>query len=469
MPINSFLKFLSQKVGEATTSAEVNIDGHWMRLHLAIERIGDYRNASELVPLFTHYNGYIREAAISQSSTLDDTSFIPCLIERLNDWVPQVRLAARNALKLRLVPENVPLFVSLSPDLAKLHYRSRDNHGVILAEIHEFIRRPENLPFVVKGLHSSDIKVARECFRLLLGTNGLSPHDLAYYALRSKDLVVAMEAIRLIAALPEADRLAAIETGLRSPFSSLKAAMLLSLLRSASSRKRAFTEAMLFDRHQTVREIACTWLEGQGDEIKQRYLATLNLNQPAYKIRCALWAVGKYRIQDAVPIVRSLLDASSSKVRSAAILTCAKLNPESANEMLEVALKDTWPGTNKVAVQLVRLYGACVPHAQLLRLLETPERVVVATRIAREAGKWLWLFIVLEAFLLWRNRNDVLVSHIASDIGTWLEMDKQDYSNPSQAYVDLIKVQLHRGALDGLERSVRERLAFILQCSGIQI
>lgn len=468
MLIDLFLKLASRQSGKNTASEQVRVDGNWIDLRSAIEAIRQCWNIAELLPFLSHYSGYIREAAVTQGAMLKDASIIGPLIDRLNDWVPQVRLAAQNALRANLVSENVPHLVTLLPEFAKLQNRGRDKHALLLADIEQFIKRPEHISAVVDGLSSADSKVVRACYRLLLDSDAVAKTELAYFGLRSKDLLVAVEAIRLLDALREPDRLHGVEIGLRSPFSSLRSTMLLALLRSTSEKKIPVAISMLFDRQQTVREIACGWLAEQGDQVSKHYLDVLEDSaQPVYKIRCALWALVKFQLREALPIAQRLTGSPSPKVRAAAILSCAKLDPENVGKLLEVALTDEWPGTNKVAIQLTRLSGEKVTYPLLQRLLLVPERVQVALQISRSNGKWEWLLTLLDTILIWRNKNEGLVQLAMQDLQEWIRLDSGNFTSPARAYVDLLKVQVQGRVLEDLNPGCRERLAFILECVGV--
>src|SRR5579884_2345893 len=55
-----------------------------------------------LVPLLSHRSGYVREAAVIRAGELCLPTLLPQLMPRVNDWVPQVRHAARMAVEAYL-------------------------------------------------------------------------------------------------------------------------------------------------------------------------------------------------------------------------------------------------------------------------------------------------------------------------------------------------------------------------------
>lgn len=41
-----------------------------------------------------HYSGYVRQAALDRAAELRSLDLLPAIVDRLNDWVPQVRQRA---------------------------------------------------------------------------------------------------------------------------------------------------------------------------------------------------------------------------------------------------------------------------------------------------------------------------------------------------------------------------------------
>jgi hypothetical protein len=224
---------------------------------------------------------------------------------------------------------------------------------------------------------------------------------------------------------------------------------------------------MLFDRQQTVREIACDWLTGQGKDVAKHYIAVLEgASQPANKIRCALWAIVKFKWLDALPLAQRLMNHSSPKVRSSAILTCAKLDSKSIENLIEIALADDWPSINKVAAQLVRISGLRAPYSSVQKLLQSADQALVGLQIARANGKWDWLLALFDAILIWRGSNETIVEYALSEMRVWIQLDSSSYANPTRGQSDLLKVQMQRGVLENCP-GYAEQLKFILQCTGV--
>ena len=65
-------------------------------------------------------NGFVREDAVKRLAKVATGEELPYLLLRLNDWVPQVRDAAREAVLARITPEYAPHFVTYLATFARL-------------------------------------------------------------------------------------------------------------------------------------------------------------------------------------------------------------------------------------------------------------------------------------------------------------------------------------------------------------
>lgn len=75
-----------------------------------------------------HWDGYMREAALRMPSALRLTPFwVAAIVQRLNDWVPQVRRAAMDCLTSVLLKADVSVLIDVATSL--LHRRRQWKRG----------------------------------------------------------------------------------------------------------------------------------------------------------------------------------------------------------------------------------------------------------------------------------------------------------------------------------------------------
>ncbi|NHZ91257.1 hypothetical protein F2P45_19880 [Massilia sp. CCM 8733] len=101
------------------------------------------------------HGGLIREAAVRECGTLSDPRILPLLIPRLNDWVPQVRDGAREAM-LSLV-ERVPTSASLAI-LARVRHllnAGRTDHRPWVDAYEKALIRVSGVPALLEGVQDA--------------------------------------------------------------------------------------------------------------------------------------------------------------------------------------------------------------------------------------------------------------------------------------------------------------------------
>jgi hypothetical protein len=98
----------------------------------------------DLLLMAEHWNGFKRENAVRRLGMLGNPIAIPKLVVRVNDWVPQVREAARKALLKLMTPKNAKAFAECLPDIFHLKTCGRDNHTQFIAEVQTYLLKDEN-------------------------------------------------------------------------------------------------------------------------------------------------------------------------------------------------------------------------------------------------------------------------------------------------------------------------------------
>ena len=130
-----------------------------------------------------HPKGRLREAACR----LLGIEGLRYLLLRLNDWVPQVRNAARAVLD-DLIGESPQIWVDCLPLLCRLESCGRDKHGPFLERVDGSLRNPRAKAAVTAGLQSENLIVARRCF--VLAMNHADPFEILTQALVHNDMGV---------------------------------------------------------------------------------------------------------------------------------------------------------------------------------------------------------------------------------------------------------------------------------------
>ena len=106
----------------------------------------------EFLSMCEHRNGYRREKAVRRLGMLGNPLAIPKLIVRANDWVPQVRTAAREAILQLAVHNNAEVFIQCLPELYHLKKCRRYNHNRLIKSVETFLLSKENVTYLINNI-----------------------------------------------------------------------------------------------------------------------------------------------------------------------------------------------------------------------------------------------------------------------------------------------------------------------------
>ena len=95
------------------------------RRNEALELLANANGSGTWIELSTHYNGFVREVAVRALSRDCSPQALVALIERLNDWVPQIRDLALSGLNNYLNPAQAPALLYALESIMALAARQR--------------------------------------------------------------------------------------------------------------------------------------------------------------------------------------------------------------------------------------------------------------------------------------------------------------------------------------------------------
>lgn len=121
-----------------------------------------------LIQMTKSYDGYDRELAVRRLGDLGSPLAIPALLNRVNDWVPQVRRAALVALNGLLRPGHAQAVIDSLPAVQHLKHCGRADHTAFISSVFGFLLGDKNRGLVLNGIAHSNPQVARICVRLCL-------------------------------------------------------------------------------------------------------------------------------------------------------------------------------------------------------------------------------------------------------------------------------------------------------------
>ncbi len=190
-----WLTRLARKQGQPATYEDY-------RRNEALEILAHFGNTGTWADESNHANGFVREVAVRELCRQPSAEALAVLIERLNDWVPQVRDLAAAGLQHYLSPAHIQAWLSVLEPLMALAAQRRVDHSQTLSTIRAMLQSAECRDEVHADFLNRQGKSARYLFTLLL-ENPQNPETLLRSALTHRELTVRLMAVSASATLPE--------------------------------------------------------------------------------------------------------------------------------------------------------------------------------------------------------------------------------------------------------------------------
>lgn len=311
----------------------------------------DYSYSNETDPrkrlecLTRHYNGHIRQRAVLCLGLMKEGEALPSIIKRVNDWVSQVRDAARQSIRQFMTPESAGWLVECLPDFYALLNTRRDNHALLVDEIVSFLARPEHCAALMNGLASPQKEVAQLALALLLEHQLLAVDVIFESTRRHKSAAVRLAAARALLAQPELitqERLFALLTDRYAP---VRQAALNHVADKARDVPVSLLLELLCDRNEVVRKRAAKLLIARGQPVLAHYLSIFSdENQKLSRRRIALLALDEQKYENVLALAADCLKSSNKALCKTALqITVHRLQENAREVLLEAMAHPAYP------------------------------------------------------------------------------------------------------------------------------
>ncbi len=351
--------------------------------------LAQFDAAQDIAPFARHYNGHVREAALVRCVALNQPALLPIVASRLNDWVHQVRDAARAGI-MAMAPACAPAdLLGILPAVQHLRDARRTDHADWVAGFEAMLAARLTASDIAAGIASPEIAVSRAAFQLARNCRLVDHHDLIALAIdRRGDIVLAQAARALIEAAPLSERKTWYATLANSHFLLLRVASLRARLEEPSDAARALAFATLGDRAASMRDVAERHLRSRDVDLRNWYRGLLL--DAATPARMVCIALGALRHQDDIALVATFTREPVPAVRAAALAAWLRLAPGSKDEIALQALRDTAPALRRFAMTIVRKHRAYIPFEQASAILTGPGDEKHLLGFAK-MEQWRWL------------------------------------------------------------------------------
>ena len=247
------------------------------RHHEALEALAACEGHADWLTLSTHGNGFVREVAVRELSEQPSPDALAALLERVNDWVPQIRQLALDGVQRYLEPEHVPALLHALQPLMALAERKRADHGPTLAATRAVLQTPEVRNEVEAAFSARHGKAGRFLFELLLEASD-EPAALLGQALHHREMTVRQLAVLACQALPAELARPLLLDAFKTPGASVRVNALRYLLPLLDDPRALLRDALL-DPSPAVRCLA-RWTAPRW-QVDAREVLNVRLHQSA--------------------------------------------------------------------------------------------------------------------------------------------------------------------------------------------
>ena len=246
------------------------------RRNEALEILAHFNNTGTWADVSNHSNGFVREVAVRELCRQPSPEALAVLIERLNDWVPQVRDLAAEGLKHYLSPDHTQAWLSALEPLMALAAQRRVDHAQTLSAVRAMLQSVDCWDEVYADFLNRQGKAARYLFTLLLEAPE-SPETLIRSALAHRELTVRLMAVSASLTLPATQSLPLLLEAMSHPGAKIRVRVLYALLPLLVDPKPVLRETLL-DVSPAVRNLAL-WAAARND-VDAHAVLTERLRQP---------------------------------------------------------------------------------------------------------------------------------------------------------------------------------------------
>jgi hypothetical protein len=379
-----------------------------------------------------HHNGRVREAALKRAAELRAVDLLPAIVDRLNDWVPQVRERAQALVLDWHALLDADAATHLLGKVQRLRVAGRADHSAWLRAFEQAFVARVGADRIAAEVAGADAIVARTCFRLLDEHALADPAAWVRAGLSNRtDIVIAHKAAEGLNRLRADDREVLVRLALRSHFGMVRAIALRALLSGATDAHRPLAIEMLTDPHGWVRLVARSWLERQGVDCAPLFAARLEAPGSSISVlRACLMGLAETGRRDHLDVVRQMTTHPSARVRLQAYAAWRQLAPADKDDIARRVLADTSRRVRQAALTMSRKHGAFVPFDVAWPLLRERDDVDLMLRYV-QSEPWSHLALIVE--LETASRTDpALRERLHRELVAWID-NGQQYTRPTDA------------------------------------
>lgn len=421
-------------------------------------------------------NGYEREAAIHALRALGQGSAISCLLDRANDWVPEVREAACEALRSMLDDRFAGDWIAALEHLLALARGQRADHAQLLDAAQALLAQPQHRSALMEAAERGSLAVKRHVFNLQCGEATTDAQRIALFehAIVGGDVLSARNAWDLVQERVEKPALRPLASkACGSHFAQLRLAGLRWLLQNLEPSDAHAILGLCFDFSSSVRALAFKVVADWGlqPQLVEQARTTLESAQCGPRAQAvALHMLSLASAEQAEAYCEAALESPHPRLRCVGYLRLlASVDEVRKDGLIQRMLEDPSGRVQRVAAQAVS-HGAASPAGAVLmdiaRKHETPAALDRMVRVLAYRPYWERLGCLLDAF--GRPQPGEQQRILLNALVQWERESIHCFVEPSQSQRQLLE-QLWAAKSAQLPQALAQALSFHLSTYGIEV
>lgn len=400
-----------------------------------VNRAMENTKYKELLHQSRSWNGFKREAAIAELENYPSEQTIKALIERANDWVPEVRRRAQSTL-IKLCKEKTrPYFINQLDNLYHLNQCSRENHSAFISEIENILMSSKDHKLVQLQLCKSNsalhyAKLLKKNFDLLI---------LAKACLAHSNLSLRLYAITLAGKLEDQQQKEALLLRcISDKYGLVRRNSLRLILRLNLDKSFNICLQLLYDKEKSVRSQAVLYLKNKDFNCQQEFEKQLN-SESLHQQRVAIWGLTEIFSKGSIDLILPFLESEYPSLRALALKACFVLSKEAILEkVFTKILFDTSPRVLKECSRLYKKCNAVIKEESFIAAIKNQRkeknyRFII--NMTKKMNKWDQLILLSK---LSKINNQFLDDEIEGAFKRWLFKVNQFFMDPTKRQVTQI-------------------------------
>jgi HEAT repeat protein len=384
-----------------------------------------------------HASGYVREAAVRRLAVLTTGDELKYLLIRLNDWVPAVRIAARQAVQARMRPAYARIFAANIGLIERLTHWERVNHAQFINWVLEYLRAPECQADVVALLQSPDAITRRLIYRLLATPGSNQITSLLRQGFEDRDPTIRLWAIREARKHLSWGTLAEM---LAVPLKDKSAAVRLQAARAyvehLDAESAPLLKRFLMDSAASLRSIGRYYLARMEHcDFPAFYRSQLG-GSAVKQVSTAIAGLSEVGGATDADLLLPFIQHANAKIATAAVRGLVRLDPERfTSEIMGCLLKGT-PSVSREAAKALSLFTHLLDKDLLWTEFQRNPTSITRKRIIQvlfSSPKWESLYYLLSTYA----NEDATIARLAKEgLQRWLHQFNRGFSRPTKEQLE---------------------------------